>query len=260
MPEPDFRTIERRLLQGGVAPRHVRRTVRELGHHYADLLSKAQADGAPAAEAAILARERLGSEDEIVKEVLRRPELKSWAHRRPWMFYGVAPLVLYWALIVLVVAPIGVWLNIADDHLSREEFFDMVNVVWVRFIFENFTALILHPLAIVIGAAVCLIAAKRDMPLLWPVIGGVLVAFFGSGLDHLPLAEPHLRAGAFGLPVVPGHDGHGIRRQPLGPGRGPGGDLVGLLEGQVAPFPVDADLLHFILSSVPAGAGFSLFP
>lgn len=85
MPESNYKTIEKRLLKGGVAWKHVRRTIRELHHHYLDLVAKAEADGEFPDDTEMLAKQRLGTEDQIVREVLSRPELKSLAHRVPWL-------------------------------------------------------------------------------------------------------------------------------------------------------------------------------
>lgn len=199
MGEANFKTIEKRLLRGGVSPKHVKRTIRELNHHYADLVAKVKSDGASAAEASNLAGKRLGSDDQIVRKVLNRPELISWAHRWPWMIYGIGPVVGYFLLVVLIAGAIGVWLGIADERLSREAFFDMLTAGWVRFLFEHFTLLILHPLSTITAALICFIAAKREMPILWPVVGVVLVCVFGSGLDaHFEIPGTPDGPGSFG--------------------------------------------------------------
>lgn len=189
MDGPDFKAIKRRLLRGGVAPGHVKRTIRELGHHQADLVADARSTGASPEEAAMLARRRLGSDDRIVRAVLSRPELKSWAHTWPWAIYAVAPLVCYCLVIVLIAGSIGIWLEIAHERLTQEAFFNMVTIGWVRFLFEHFTLLILHSLSVVAAAVICYIASQRDMPVLWPAIGVVVVLVFGSGLNaffHYP--------------------------------------------------------------------------
>jgi len=41
MHEPDFHSLRERLLRGGVAPKHVRRTIAELRDHHADLFAEA---------------------------------------------------------------------------------------------------------------------------------------------------------------------------------------------------------------------------
>ena len=46
MPQPRFERLSERLLHAGIAPRHVRRYVRELGDHFDDLVREETAGGA----------------------------------------------------------------------------------------------------------------------------------------------------------------------------------------------------------------------
>ncbi len=86
-----FDHLRERLLQGGIAPRHVRRYLRELGDHLDDLAA-AEREAGQSEEAALrIARARLGEEDNLAAAMLARPELKSWAARLPWLVFGVAP-------------------------------------------------------------------------------------------------------------------------------------------------------------------------
>ena len=83
MPEPRFDSLQRSLLDSGVAPRCVRRIVVEVGEHYEDLRQAALDQGLSADEASAEARARLGSEASIVSAASARPELLCWARRWP---------------------------------------------------------------------------------------------------------------------------------------------------------------------------------
>lgn len=83
MPEPGFDSLQRSLLDSGVAPRCVRRIIVEVGEHYEDLRQAALDQGLSADEASAEARARLGSEASIVSAARTRPELLCWAHRWP---------------------------------------------------------------------------------------------------------------------------------------------------------------------------------
>ncbi len=98
MREPDFQALKTRLLQGGVAPRHVRRTLDELKDHYDDLLAEAVANGDPDAEARRAAALRLGALDDVVTGMLACRELRSWPYRYPALAVLVYPLACLLAL------------------------------------------------------------------------------------------------------------------------------------------------------------------
>ncbi len=83
MPEPRFDSLQRSLLDSGVAPRCVRRIVVEVGEHYEDARQEALDYGLKPDEASAEARARLGNEASIVSAASARPELLCWAHRWP---------------------------------------------------------------------------------------------------------------------------------------------------------------------------------
>jgi len=101
MPEPDFTRLRRRLLQSGIAPRHVHRTVVELEDHYHDLVDEAVENGVSPAEAETGACARLGEMNDVVAGMLSCRQLRSWAYRFPriaLVFYPLACLFLLPAL------------------------------------------------------------------------------------------------------------------------------------------------------------------
>ncbi len=66
-----FEGLRETLLTGGIASRHVRRYLSELSEHLADLTAEQWAAGFEPEDAAICARARLGSDEELAGACLR---------------------------------------------------------------------------------------------------------------------------------------------------------------------------------------------
>jgi hypothetical protein len=135
MHEREFRELERKLLQGGIARVYVERALLELREHCADLERDALAAGLSSEAAARLARTALGSEQALSAAILARPELHAFSHRWPRvaacvssaLFVGAiaeapvvfcvhrAPDILRWsiasALALALVGSLGTGLN-----------------------------------------------------------------------------------------------------------------------------------------------------
>src|SRR4051794_3511287 len=79
-----FDALRARLLTAGVAPRHIRRYLAELDDHLHDLRSH------EGNEAAALAR--LGGVEALARDMIGRPEFRSWTARAPWAMFLLAPL------------------------------------------------------------------------------------------------------------------------------------------------------------------------
>ena len=119
MPAP-FEALEDRLLRGGIAPRHVKRYLRELSEHLADL-TQAQSDlGYDAADAAARARAALGPDAELADAMLKQRDFRAISARFPWLVFGVMPpfaLILGFLLILIATVLIGVAAGaIVPDH------------------------------------------------------------------------------------------------------------------------------------------------
>jgi hypothetical protein len=92
MPEPDFRKFRSELLQAGIAPRHVRRTVIELHEHIEDLVEAEIAAGCDADVARQNATREMGDLQDIAIAMRACPELQSWSYRYPHLAVVVYPL------------------------------------------------------------------------------------------------------------------------------------------------------------------------
>ena len=85
--------LRERLLRAGVAPRHVRRYIKELADHLADLRAEKEREGRSPADAESESLMRLGSMDDLAKAMTERKEFQSWCVRAPWAMFGLAPIL-----------------------------------------------------------------------------------------------------------------------------------------------------------------------
>ena len=107
MSEP-FKVLEEKLLRGGIAPRHVKRYLRELGEHLSDITEAQTSAGHDAPTAAARARAALGPDQELADAMLKRSDFRSLSARFPWLVFGVLPvlalsLAMPWQILVLLV-------------------------------------------------------------------------------------------------------------------------------------------------------------
>ncbi|HEX2760941.1 MAG TPA: permease prefix domain 1-containing protein, partial [Rhizomicrobium sp.] len=89
-----FDALAETLLKGGIAPRHVRRYIRELDEHLEDLTAQQCAAGYDREEAYAFARARLGDDSELAQAMLDQPAMRSWPARMPWLVFLLLPPVL----------------------------------------------------------------------------------------------------------------------------------------------------------------------
>ncbi|MGI9236355.1 MAG: hypothetical protein ACR2QZ_03115 [Woeseiaceae bacterium] len=98
MPDRGLDMLRKRLLESGVAPRHVARLVSELSDHYDDLEAEASREGLSTDRASERARDRMGDTNLIARQVLSEPDLRCWFHRFP----KVARILLPVAYVLLL--------------------------------------------------------------------------------------------------------------------------------------------------------------
>ena len=93
MPKP-FNELRERLLWAGVAPRHVKRYLKELTDHLTDLRAEEERAGRTRQDAEAAALARLGSVDDLTNAMIRRRQFQSWSVRAPWATFGILPMAL----------------------------------------------------------------------------------------------------------------------------------------------------------------------
>jgi hypothetical protein len=177
MPPHQFENLRERLLCGGVAPRHVRRYLRELRDHYDDLLSAELARGADLATARETAWARLGTEESLARGMLERPELRSKAARFPALVFGVVP-VLTWLGAPIALAAAS---SLLPEGSRRAE-------PSAAFIDACYTLCLLYTRAVpvLLGAAALEAAARRRLRARWALVGtGAVDVLAGTAIVHV---------------------------------------------------------------------------
>ena len=177
-----FGRLKDRLLRGGIAPRHVRRTLIELHDHYDDVFSNEQGKGLDAVAAAQAAWVRLGDEEQLAQTILARPELHSLTARFPGIIFGSGPLLLWIAAIVLSV--FGIMSSI--DLLKSMKMLPPPGTPEPQWVYGPTYAVCFfyaRILPLVIGALMMFGAMRQRLPLRWPIIGIAIVSLFGGTTD-----------------------------------------------------------------------------
>jgi hypothetical protein len=178
-----FREVRERLLRAGVAPRHVRRYVAELGDHLADLRAAERKAGRNAAEAEAEALVRLGSAEDLAKAMMERRELQAWSVRAPWAVFGVGSLALlgvaYFAACIYLWALWQIFLPGAETPFGRGNG-DVYGALNVLAQMGKYFYLLAPVLA---GWAMVWMAARQRVGMIWPAMGAALIALMGSAAE-----------------------------------------------------------------------------
>ncbi|MGZ5920573.1 MAG: hypothetical protein ACXWLT_02275 [Rhizomicrobium sp.] len=170
-----------RLLRSGIAPRHVRRYVRELGDHFDDLAREETAGGAGRELAETRAFSRLGNDDDLAEAMLSRPELRSLTARYPWAVFGLGPVALLaLGFAAALAAEIGI-IELATAYGSAiglkpgpdaARWFTRAMLVW------NTLAVYFAPLGF--AALLYLVGSRQRMRPAWIVTGVSLICVLGG--------------------------------------------------------------------------------
>lgn len=179
MPKP-LRELRERLLRAGVAPRHVRRYLRELSEHLADLWAEEIAAGHSGAEAENAALARLGNIDELAEAMTRQPKFQSWASRAPWLTFGAGSLAAlgaaYFIACSLLLCGWRLFMPAAEipfgHRLSLLHLFAKIYFVADKSWY--------YGAPIVVGLGIAIVAIRQRLTAVWLVIGLLLEAYMGA--------------------------------------------------------------------------------
>jgi len=171
---PELRlALRERLLQAGVAPRHVRRYLAELADHLADLRAEEERAGRSPADAESAALIRLGGMEELARAMTEKRQLQSWCVRVPWATFGLAPLFLLagaWSVALFILwSGWKIFLPGADTP-----FIPQVDEV-ANLYFQAGRALYFGA-PILIGWGIGLVAARQRLKAFWPIASLVPIA------------------------------------------------------------------------------------
>ena len=171
-----FHELRERLLQAGVAPRHVRRYLSELTDHLADLTREEERAGRSSADAQSAALKRLGRMDELARAMMEDHDVQAWSVRAPWAAFGLAPIVLmaaaYFIALCILWSGWKLLLPGTDSPFVRVDGFSMFYFGLGRFIY--------YGAPILIGWGIVIIAARQRLRVLWPTVGLLLIAWIGG--------------------------------------------------------------------------------
>lgn len=193
-----FDDLREKLLLGGVAPRHVRRYLRELREHLDDLTAQQRAAGYDDADARLRARARLGDDEELAAAMLAQKQFHSWAARAPWAVFLLLPPVITFAMVLVFHSPllaIGKYYGFLEMRLVPQWFQFFATAVVTT---ANWTIL---PSAAALFVA---IAARQRLKLIWPLAATLVVLMLVVHGEVLFAAHQkgHLSVGV-GLALLP---------------------------------------------------------
>jgi hypothetical protein len=184
MPRP-FDEIRERLLLAGVAPRHVRRYLFELGEHLDDLRAEEERAGRSREAAESAALVRLGGVEELSRAMIERREFQSWCARAPWATFGLAPpLVLagaYFVACLILWSGWRIFLPGADSPFVR--------VDGLAILYFGVGRDIYFYAPVLIGWGVGLVAIRQRLREVWPTFGLAVIALI-AGTAHVHASRP----------------------------------------------------------------------
>jgi hypothetical protein len=187
-----FNELRERLLRAGVAPRHVRRYLTELGDHLADLRAEEEQAGLGRADAEAAALMRLGGIDALAKAMIEQRQLQSWCSRAPWAVFSLGPLFVLAA--AYLVAGLILWSGWKIFLPGSETPFVPTEGLSVFYFALGRLDYFFAP--VLIGWGIGLFAARQRSKAIWPVVGLFLNALI-AGAVQFHAFRPH----------VPGADG-----------------------------------------------------
>ena len=169
MPRP-FDVLEDRLLRAGIAPRHVRRYLRELKDHLADLTADSN-------EATAFAR--LGNIDDLVKAMTDRREFYAWTARAPWATLLIGPVFAVFLLDLAITFAVVQW-NIALGLDPASWKSGPMPHAWFPAVAQHILTIGSHTAPMWVGLGIAFLAARQRVRMSWPIVGLSVVSFFGA--------------------------------------------------------------------------------
>lgn len=185
-----FDELRERLLRAGVAPRHVRRYLRELREHLADLTAEEEVAGRSRADAEGAALVRLGGTDELARAMMERREFRSWCARAPWAVFGLGSLMVlagaYFAACFILWSG---WKMFLPNAVTPFGSVVAGPIYGLQNIYFQMGRMIYFGAPIFIGWAIGTVAARQRLRAVWPMVGLAVIALMGSAA-HVHVFRP----------------------------------------------------------------------
>lgn len=176
MADRPFADLKEALLQGGIAPGHVRRAVTELEDHWNALVADELRRGSNEEHARAEARRILGSDALLIDRYLARTELRAWAYRRPALWFTLMPLVSYVAVSLATMTSMILAVQLMLGYLKKMLIPDGISHLISGSVHLIF--LWVYPSLIAAGFAV--LGNRRRIARPWPIIGIVVLSVIAS--------------------------------------------------------------------------------
>jgi len=170
-----FDQLRERLLRAGVAPRHVRRYLRELTEHLADLRAEEEGAGKSEGEAEAAALARLGGVDALANAMIEKRQLQAWSARAPWAMFSAGPLACLAG--AYLIACCILWTGWRMFLPGTETPF--VPVDGLAVFYFGVGRMIYWGAPVVVGWGMSVMAARQRLKAGWPVAGMALIALVG---------------------------------------------------------------------------------
>lgn len=171
-----FDELRERLLRAGVAPRHVRRYVKELSEHLADLKAEEERAGRSPADAEAAGLARLGSAEELAKAMIGTRQFQSWSVRAPWAAFALVPLgglAIAWIAALSILA--SGWLMFKPQAVTP-----FIPVYGFAVIYFGIGRMLYFGAPTLIGWAMGVMAARQRSNAIWLMAGLVMIAWCGG--------------------------------------------------------------------------------
>ncbi|HWV20271.1 MAG TPA: hypothetical protein VN036_04525 [Devosia sp.] len=175
-----FVDLREDLLRAGVSPRRVRRYLRELSDHRADLIEHLQAQGHTRQQAEQESLDRLGSHDTLLLPMLADSRFRSMAARWPALVYLGLPLASQIMLAFLSAAA----LIAAASTPLRPALADLgsgVAILWLAG-------------SVILSWAAIVAAHRRRASMRWPIFAALAVSGIAAAMNidvTMPIADSH---------------------------------------------------------------------
>ncbi len=173
-----FNELQERLLMGGVAPRHVRRYLKELGDHLADLAAEEKSVGLNRQQAESTALARLGSIEELAVAMIEQRQFRAWSSRAPWAAFGLAPLLAlgaaWFAALFILWSGWNIFLPGAVTPFGAGPIHGFANIYF------QFGKMIYFFAPVFIGWGVALAVARQRLSIGWPTLGLAFLSLAGA--------------------------------------------------------------------------------
>lgn len=192
-----FEALTETLLKSGVAPRHVRRYVRELDEHLDDLTAQQRAAGHDGEDAVLRARARLGDDSDLARAMLEQPGLRSWPARLPWLVFLLLPPIL---TAVTGLALYVAFCFVGDGAAKIHAVLRLPESDLVGFSVAAMTA-VQALAAPAMAALLVLLAQRQRLKPVWPLLG-IALLLLATPLFSARFGPHHTLQVGYGL-VIP---------------------------------------------------------